>query len=150
MPDFAAAPFHRDAEARTWVAATLARLTPREKIAQMFNVLIYGNSDEEIAALRALGPGSVARLETLEPEAERAFIAAFNAACPVPVLVTADLEGSFTAPRGTTPVPTPLGMAAANDPALTEAVSRLMAAEAAEVGINWSFTPLLDISAAPR
>ena len=47
-------------------------------------------------------------------------------------------------------VPNPLALAAADDVAATEAIARLMAREAKSVGINWTFTPVLDINAAFR
>ena len=46
--------------------------------------------------------------------------------------------------------PNPLALAAVDDEALTEEMSRLMAEEARERGIAWSFTPVLDVNAAWR
>ena len=68
------AAFTLDAEGSDWVRNTLEALTPRDKIAQLFNVLIYGNTAEEIEALKALAPGSIARLETLSPDEAAAVL----------------------------------------------------------------------------
>ena len=77
-------------------------------------------------------------------------MAAIQAEADIPLLVSADLEGSrMSLPFGT-PVPNPLALAAVDDVSLTEAISNLMAREARSVGINWSFTPVLDINAAFR
>jgi beta-N-acetylhexosaminidase len=47
-------------------------------------------------------------------------------------------------------MPNPLALAAVNDVALTSDISRFMAEEARAVGVNWSYTPVLDINAAFR
>ena len=47
-------------------------------------------------------------------------------------------------------VPNPLALAAIDDLEVTARISRIMAEEARAVGINWSFTPVLDINAAFR
>jgi beta-N-acetylhexosaminidase len=66
------------------------------------------------------------------------------------MLVSADLEGSrMSLPFGTS-VPNPLGLAAVDDVEATSAISTIMAEEARAVGLNWSFTPVIDINAAWR
>jgi beta-glucosidase len=46
--------------------------------------------------------------------------------------------------------PIPLGEAASFDPALAEATARAAAAEAAAVGLKWTFAPMVDIARDPR
>jgi hypothetical protein len=65
----------------------------------------------------------------------------------VPMLVSADVEGSRMSLAGGTEFPNPLSLAAIDDMATTSAISRAMAIEALAAGINWSFTPVLDINA---
>jgi beta-N-acetylhexosaminidase len=68
----------------------------------------------------------------------------------VPLLISADLEGSrMSLPFGSS-VPNPLGLAAVDDVEATSAISIIMAQEARAVGLNWSFTPVVDINAAWR
>ncbi|HTM78334.1 MAG TPA: glycoside hydrolase family 3 N-terminal domain-containing protein, partial [Devosia sp.] len=65
-----------------------------------------------------------------------------------PPLISADLEGSrMSLPFGTS-VPNPLALAAVDDLEATTAISTIMAREANCVGLNWSFTPVIDINAA--
>ena len=72
------------------------------------------------------------------------------AASPVPPFLSADLEGSrMSLPFGTA-VPNPLGLAAVDDVGATERISAIMAREARAIGINWSFTPVIDINRAFR
>lgn len=149
-PDFSAAPFHLDADARAWVAATLARLSPDERLRQLFHLRLAGDDRAERDRVRAFGPGGVTRHPMGTADAERAVIAALQDGAVTPLLISADLEGSrMSLPFGLE-LPNPLALAAVDDVAATEAISRLMAHEALSVGINWSFTPVLDINAAFR
>src|SRR5690606_19220975 len=66
---------------------------------------------------------------------------------PVPLLVSADLEGSRMSLAGGSEFPNPLALAAINDVATTARISAAMALEGRAAGINWSFTPVLDINA---
>jgi beta-N-acetylhexosaminidase len=143
----AAAPFHLDADGIAWVRQTLARLTPDDRIRQLFNLRSAGNDPAVLAAQQGFRPGSITRQAGADWPAERALVAAFNAAAPVPLLVSADLEGSRMSLPGGGEFPNPLALAAIDDVALTGAVSTAMAREAQAVGINWSFTPVLDINA---
>jgi beta-N-acetylhexosaminidase len=49
-----------------------------------------------------------------------------------------------------TEVPNPLALAAVNDIQASRTISRIMAQEARAIGINWSFTPVIDINHAFR
>src|SRR5690606_28957423 len=95
-------------------------------------------------------PGGITRHMGRDLAAERRVIAAFNAVAPVPVIVSADLEGSrMSLPFGTE-VPNPLALAAIDDVEATRRISTIMAREARAAGMHWSFTPVLDINAAFR
>ncbi len=143
----AAKPFHLDGAAIAWVRDTLGRLTEDEKIRQLFNLRLAGNDPAMLEAARAFRPGSITRIPGADWAAERKIIEGFNAAAPVPLLVSCDLEGSRMSLAGGTEYPNPLALAAVDDVALTGAISAAMALEARQVGINWSFTPVLDINA---
>ncbi|MEX1180526.1 MAG: glycoside hydrolase family 3 N-terminal domain-containing protein [Cucumibacter sp.] len=129
---------------------TLSRLTPDEKLAQLFNLRSAGFDAAEIERQQRFAPGSITRVPGPDTSAERDLIAAFNAAAPVPLLVSADLEGSRMSLAGGIEVLNPLGLAAVDDVDATARISQIMAEEARERGINWSFTPVLDINAAFR
>lgn len=142
----AAKPFHLDGAAIAWVRDTLKRLTPDEKIRQLFNLRIGSNDPAHLQAMQAFRPGSITRMPGADWALERQIVADFNAAAPVPMLVSADLEGSRMSIPGGGEFPNPLALAAIDDVALTKAISEAMAREARHVGINWSFTPVLDIN----
>src|SRR5690242_5501218 len=142
-----AKPFNLDAVAIAWVRDTLRRLSPDDKIRQLFNLRSAGNDPAMLAAQQAFRPGSITRVPGPDWPAERDVIAAFNRQAPVPLLVSADLEGSRMSLPGGGEFPNPLALAAIDDVATTSAISIAMAQEAQAAGINWSFTPVLDINA---
>ena len=146
----AAQPFHLDAEAIGWVRSAFARLTPDDKIRQLFNLRSQGSDPAMLGAQQAFRPGSITRVPGPDWATEREVVARFNAAAPVPLLISADLEGSRMSQAGGTELPNPLALAAIDDVAVTTEAGRIMAEEARAVGINWTFTPVLDINAAFR
>jgi beta-N-acetylhexosaminidase len=143
-------PFSLDARAVAWVHATYRSLSQQEKVGQLFNLLSRGTEPDELEKLERLRPGGITRYFGPDGEAERARIAAAQRAAVVPLLVSADLEGSrMSLPFGTQ-VPNPLALAAIDDLHVTAEISRIIAEEANFVGVNWSFTPVMDINRAFR
>lgn len=148
--DLSAAPFNLDDEAIAWVAATRDAFTPRDKLAQLFVLLERGSPAEVAEEVRSFKPGGITRIYSPDLDAEIALARDLNTMSAVPLLVSADLEGSrMSLPFGTT-VPNPLGLAAVDDVEATTAISTIMAQEASAVGLNWSFTPVIDINTAWR
>ena len=144
------APFNLDAEALAWVQQRFAALSPDDKLRQLFTLLSRGLDAAEIARIRAFRPGGITRHAGPDIAAERALFADLSAAAPVPLLISADLEGSRMSLAAGAEMPNPLALAAIDDVEVTAEVSRIMAEEARAIGINWSFTPVLDINAAFR
>ncbi|GHC65800.1 glycoside hydrolase family 3 protein [Neogemmobacter tilapiae] len=146
-----AAPFHLDDAGMAWVEATLASLSAEEKIGQLFILASMGMDPGEPERLAALKPAGITRFFLSgDRDAELGFLDQVRADARVPMLVSADLEGSrMSLPFGTE-VPNPLALAAVDDVQATTAISRIMADEARATGINWSFTPVIDINAAFR
>lgn len=144
------APFNLDAEALAWVQQRFAALSPDDKLRQLFTLLSRGLDAAEIARIRAFRPGGITRHAGPDIAAERALFADLSAAAPVPLLISADLEGSRMSLAAGAEMPNPLALAAIDDVEVTAEVSRIMAEEARAIGINWSFTPVLDVNAAFR
>lgn len=144
------APFNLDAPAIAWVEATYRALSLQDKVGQLFNLLSRGTDPDELARLERLRPGGITRYFGSDGDAERARIAEAQKSAPVPLLVSADLEGSrMSLPFGTQ-VPNPLALAAIDDIEVTAEISRIIADEAVATGVNWSFTPVIDINHAFR
>jgi len=143
-------PFNLDATALAWVEQSFARLTPDEKISQLFNLRSQGNDPAELERQQRFKPGGLTLHFAPDAGGSRDIIAALNAAAPVPIIVSGDLEGSrMSLPFGTE-VPNPLALAAIDDVEATRRISTIMAREARAAGMHWSFTPVLDINAAFR
>jgi beta-N-acetylhexosaminidase len=149
LDHLAAAPFHLDDEAFVWVRRMFDALTPDERLRQLF-VLRGGLDDMAHRALVDFAPGGITAVYDHNHERERRHVDELIAKAKVPPLVSADLEGSrMSLPFGAE-VPNPLALAAIDDVEATREVSRIMAEEAVAAGINWSFTPVLDVNHAWR
>ncbi|OCJ09146.1 glycoside hydrolase family 3 [Rhizobium sp. AC44/96] len=148
--DLAKPPYNLDSQRIGWVKDALSRLSDDDRLSQLFNLVLFGNDPGEVERIKNFRPGSITRFGGADATTERALIAMLNKALPVPLLVSADLEGSRLSLAGAAEMPNPLGLAALDDVEATEEVSSIMAQEARAAGINWSFTPVLDINAAFR
>ena len=121
----------------------LARMTNAEKIGQLNQV--NGGYSELEQQIRDGVVGSVineVRMDTLN-ELQR--IACEESRLGIPLLIGRDVIHGFR-----TIFPIPLGQAAAWDTQLIESCARVAAVEAASVGVNWTFAPMLDVSRDPR
>ncbi|MFZ9010143.1 MAG: glycoside hydrolase family 3 protein, partial [bacterium] len=139
-------PFLLDDEAATWVETVLKSMSQEQKLAQLINVLIRTDDPDELAQLQRLGLGSMARKVSGDADLERKIRDDFHAQAPVPLLITADLEGSRMSQPGGVVLPNPLGIAAVDDVTATERATEILAMDGLANGINWTFTPLLDIN----
>ena len=144
------APFNLDQTAVDWVRQTKAAMTTAEKVGQLFVFLSMGRDPGEPDRLARLKPAGITRNFTSDAAYEAGFITAIQAQAKIPLFVSADLEGSrMSLPFGTA-VPNPLALAAVDDVQASRTIARIMATEGRAIGINWSFTPVLDINAAFR
>jgi beta-N-acetylhexosaminidase len=143
----ASSPFNLDDKAREWVRSTLAGMDRAAKVRQLFVHICFGTGPEIAARMSALAPAGITKFFGSDASAELDTLDALRAAAPIPYLVSADLEGSrMSLPFGTE-VPNPLALAAVDDVAASGTIARIMAEEARAAGINWSFTPVIDINA---
>ena len=143
-------PFNLDPAGVDWVQRTMDGLTLRDTLAQLFVLISRGDDPTDLAQIKAFKPGGMTRFFSAECAHELAVLTDMQATSAIPMLVSADLEGSRMSIAGGTPVLNPLGLAAIDDVQTTREISRIMAEEALALGVNWSFTPVLDINAAWR
>jgi len=144
------APFNLDDAGIAWVRATKAGLSAEERLGQLFVFISMGRDDGELARLARLKPAGITRMFSPDREFECDFMDRAREQASVPLLVSADLEGSRMSLAFGTEVPTPLTLAAVDDLQASRTVARIMAEEARAIGVNWTFTPVLDINAAFR
>lgn len=142
-----AAPFNLDAEGRGWVRSTLAGLDRAAKVRQLFVHICFGTGPEVVERMTALAPAGLTKFFGPDAQAELDTLDALRGAAAIPYLVSADLEGSRMSPSFGTEVPNPLALAAVDDVQASGTIARIMATEARAAGVNWSFTPVIDINA---
>ncbi|HTQ93622.1 MAG TPA: glycoside hydrolase family 3 N-terminal domain-containing protein, partial [Streptosporangiaceae bacterium] len=125
------------------VEALLRSMTWDEKLAQIQVVFKPDPAQLERRVRAGAGaifwPRSAAAVNALQR------IAVEQTRLGIPLLVGLDvIHGQRTI------APTPLAMAASFDPDTVECTARLAAAEAASGGVNWTFSPMIDVSRDPR
>lgn len=121
----------------------IADMTPQEKLGQLQIVFRPRLEDAAQLVREGLGcvfwPPSAAATNTLQR------VAVEETRLGIPLLVGLDvIHGQRTI------APVPLAQAASFDPPLVEELAALAAAEARSGGVNWTFSPMADISRDPR
>lgn len=139
-------PFYLSDEQITWVRSTLSALTNAQKAGQLFCVLGDAETPDGLVELVGqYGVGGV--LFRPNPQKEvAAKYAALDQYANIPLLKAANLEegGAGVLSDGTY-FGSQLQVAAADDLSCTEAFAKDCAKEGRSVGINWTFSPVVDI-----
>ncbi|MFS4467799.1 beta-glucosidase BglX [Maribacter sp. 2210JD10-5] len=134
------------------VETLLSQMTLEEKIGQL-NLLTPGggiatgsvvskNVEDKIKAGKVGGVFGVAGPEKVKQAQD---IAIKNSRLKIPLLIGSDIIHGYK-----TTYPIPLGVSSSWDIALIEKAARLAAKEATADGINWNFSPMVDIARDPR
>jgi len=134
-----------------------SHLTRREKIGQTCQIHgkeIAGLADDQLAAYLHERPiGSVfLGSEIIGSDGDCAeglqvLIERLQRESPIPLSISGDLEnGAGGAVRGLTAFPVNLALGAVNDPAEAYEYGKWTAVEAARIGFNWTFGPVVDLS----
>jgi len=129
------------------VEALLGRMTLAEKIGQM-NQLFGGDGAAARVLRDDIRAGNVgAVLNVVEPDVvdELQRVAVEQSRLGIPLLFGRDVIHGFR-----TVLPIPLGQAATFNPGIVRDGARVAALEAAAVGVNWTFAPMIDIARDPR
>lgn len=123
------------------INALLSKMTLDEKIGQMNQLSYYETNDQLLTQIKKGEIGSL--LNIIDPvEVNKVQKAAMeNSRLGIPLIIGRDVIHGLK-----TVFPIPLGQAASFDPQLVEAGARVAATESRELGINWTFAPMLDIS----
>jgi beta-glucosidase len=129
------------------VRALLAQMSLIEKIGQMslWNASAGHPPDYLGEEIRAGRVGGVINVVDAKVVNELQRIAVEQSRLGIPLLVGRDVIHGFK-----TIMPIPLGQAATFNPALVKECARIAASEAAAVGVNWTFAPMIDIARDPR
>ncbi|HEU4983039.1 MAG TPA: glycoside hydrolase family 3 N-terminal domain-containing protein [Acidobacteriaceae bacterium] len=142
------------------VDSLLKRMTLEEKIGQLVQYNDtgragaadeFGANPEAQAHIDAMQLAATGRLGSMLNVVGAARTNAFQRAAVeksrlhIPLLFGADVIHGFR-----TIYPVPLGLGATFDPALVTKLARMAAEEATTAGVNWFYSPMVDISRDPR
>ncbi len=144
------APYALPVDSIQWVTRKIASLNLREKIGQLINVQVMPGDESVFGWIEKFQIGSVTVINFADREQCRFAIQRIQHSLELPPLVCADVEGGVTSGHITTTFPNQLGCAAAGSPDTYRAAMQVLAAELKELGVNWTFSPVLDVNSAFR
>lgn len=146
MVDLKAKPYYLDQEAIQWVENTVSSMTLEEKIGQLF-VNMGSSRDEDylkdvvtrykFGAVR-YNPASSSEVH------EQNRILQENSKIPLLIAANTEAGGNGACTDGTE-IGLEVKVGATNDPKYAYEMGRVSGIEAAAVGCNWSFAPIVDI-----
>ncbi|NEN05671.1 glycosyl hydrolase [Diaminobutyricibacter tongyongensis] len=120
------------------IESLLARMTWEQKLMQL--QILWRPDTAERGELIRRGMGSTFWPQSATKTNEMQRIAVDETPLGIPLLVALDvLHGQFTI------FPTPLAQAASFDPEVAACDARVSAAEARSNGVNWTFSPMVDV-----
>ena len=129
------------------IESLLLQMTLNEKIGQLCQVMgDYGQVSEQLKQrIKQAEIGSIINETDPTTVKELQRIAVEESRLGIPLLIGRDVIHGFR-----TIFPIPLGMAASWSPELVQKSAAVSASEAASIGVNWTFSPMIDISRDPR
>jgi beta-glucosidase len=137
----------RDDDYNQRVSNLIDQMTIDEKIGQMFQASdgFYSDEKQLQEAVRDGRVGSFLNIQGTERVRELQRIAIEESRLGIPLLFGRDVIHGYR-----TIFPIPLGMASSWDTVMVKKAMRISAIEAASMGINWTFAPMIDITWDPR
>lgn len=136
---------HGDRDMRQTVDALLARMTLAEKVGQL-SILGADRADLEAQVRAGLGgTNGVLPGRDVAAYTRRMQQLAMQSRLKIPLWFMGDVSHGFR-----TTFPIPLALAASWDPAMVSQVHRQAAREATAAGVDWTFSPMVDITRDPR
>ena len=125
-----------------WVKDTLAGMTEKQKIGQIFCLCAREGTEQEIEdTLQVMEPGGIMYRPFTAEQAVN-FTAMLDKAMKIPMLISANLEkgGNGIVSEGTM-LGSPTEIAATDDVKFAERLGTICGREGAAVGANWAFAP---------
>ena len=140
-------PYNLDEESIKWVEDTIANMTMEEKIGQLF--VNMGASREEDYLKSILDSYHIGAVRYNAAKAEEVYeqnrILQENSKIPLLIAANTEMGGNGACTDGTY-VGMEVKVAATQDPHYAYELGRISGVEAAAIGCNWSFAPIVDIN----
>jgi beta-N-acetylhexosaminidase len=140
-------PFNLNAQDVAWVLRTRDALSTDDKLRQLFVFAQLVDDAEQGHKIGDRKAGGVFRIWGADLEKAWKTTRAVLDSSEIPPFVAGDLEGGGYNFPGMSPMPNQMGVAAMNDPELSQRVADVVAVEARAMGFNWNFGPVVDINA---
>ncbi len=159
-------PIHIDKAGKKWVDKTLRKMSPEEKVGQLFGIRVNAqflndadplwiqlrdNVDKyHIGSLVMSVPVDGAVLLRSQPYVAAELLNRLQGSSKLPLIVAADFErGVSMRLNGTTVFPHAMAFAATGKTENAEAFGRISALEARAIGVHWNFFPDADVNSNP-
>ncbi len=159
-------PIHLDREGEKWAERTLHKLSPEEKVGQLFNVFVRAeflnvNSPEYLQlrdTIRKYHLGGFTMtvrwdppfLYRNQPYEAAELLNRLQQDSNLPLLIAADFERGVTMRlHGATDFPHAMAFGAAGKLEYAEAFGRITAQEARAIGVHWNFFPDANVNSNP-
>lgn len=154
MINLRAKPFYLDEDDCRWVEETLAGLSTREKVGQLFCDILWDRTDAEpLKLFETVEPGGV-MYRPFTGSRMNEVSRCLQSKAKVPLLIACNLERGGSGGNGGltdgTYISSPMGAAATDDPQMEYKLGLVAAREGAACGINWTFEPIIDIDRNPE
>jgi|HubBroStandDraft_1064217.scaffolds.fasta_scaffold00749_12 beta-N-acetylhexosaminidase len=161
-----AGPIHADKAGQKWADKTLRKMTPEEKVGQLFAIWVrvqFLNDADPIFVqlrdnIRKYHVGSLVMsvpvdgpvLLKSQPSVAAELLNRLQKTSKLPLIVSADFErGVSMRLNGTTIFPHAMAFGATGKTENAEAFGRITALEARAIGVHWNFFPDADVNSNP-
>ncbi|MGN0999390.1 MAG: glycoside hydrolase family 3 protein [Faecousia sp.] len=144
--DYTQKPFYLRPEDLKWVEETFASMTQEEKLNQVFVDMLWNSPPKEVEAQQRKYQLGGYRYNNSTPEKLYVQNAAIQNASKIPALIAANVEaGGNGAVSGGTKLGEGIACGATGNPESAYYMGKYGCREAAAVGCNWTFAPVVDI-----
>ncbi len=161
-----ARPIHLDRDGQKWAEKTLRKLSPEEKVGQLFMIWVraeFLNVDSpqylqlrdsmlkyHIGSFAMTVPYEPPFLYKSLPYEAAVLINRLQQDSKLPLFIAADFERGITMRiNGGTIFPSAMAFGAAGKLEYAEAFGRITAQESRAIGVNWNFFPVADVNSNP-
>lgn len=144
--DYTKSPFCLSEADLEWVEKTFASMSQEEKLNQVFVDMLWNDPPKKVEAHQKACQLGGFRYNNMAPEKVYEQNAAIQRSSKIPALIAANVEaGGNGAVSGGTKLGEAIACAATGDPQSAYDMGYYGCTEAAAVGCNWTFAPVVDI-----